>query len=319
MADELAIATNLANAVGSSKKYPFSAPEVRTAGAEESDVIAAMLTRTFPSGSSEKVRQDTFVTKLRNPTTVIFAYAPGKDYDQIVAEASRPRTSLTKTLTFRSESARWADALVDPDYYQALGRVTALDIFLYNRDRVVNANTGNWRVDLDAKSVSLIDNVFKSGLGSVLTDTRSEGRARAGLGAWWGWDLAQKLCSGRLAEIAEEVVPNLYKSGIRDPLAQAKKEREAEGLAKIWKREKSQCTAAFATGLRAGRDALLEALREPERFVQGVADTQRHVALTALYARRAALEGSADPASAEAWRSAERLAEPHRERSLSST
>jgi hypothetical protein len=71
--------------------------------------------------------------------------------------------------------------------------------------------------------------------------------------------------------------------------------------------------------LRAGRDALLEALREPERFVQGVADAQRHVALTALYARRAALEGSADPASAEAWRSAERLAEPHRERSLSST
>ncbi|MEO9325444.1 DUF4157 domain-containing protein [Nocardioides sp. C4-1] len=84
---------------------------------------------------------------------VAMTYAEGEGADKLADPANYADRKGD------DDKTEYRKLVMDPQHLRALGRITAIDAFMGNMDRVVNANAGNWFVDLTSKSIQLIDSV----------------------------------------------------------------------------------------------------------------------------------------------------------------
>ena len=107
------------------------------------------------SDPEEAALMDVLTTLLdRKNKPVAMTFAEGEGADKLgdpSKYAGQGRGDDDKT--------EYRKLLMDPNHLRALGRITAIDAFMGNQDRVMNGNAGNWFVNLTSKSIQLIDSV----------------------------------------------------------------------------------------------------------------------------------------------------------------
>ncbi len=96
--------------------------------------------------------KNTFLDAEKGKTMVAMTFAAGQ------TAAQTGKTAQTNAMDGSSQS-RLRNLVSDARHMEALGKLTAVDLFLGNQDRVMSGNLGNWIYDPDSSSMTAIDHV----------------------------------------------------------------------------------------------------------------------------------------------------------------
>lgn len=138
-----------------------------------------------------------------------------------------------------------------PGHLRKLGEVTAIDLFMGNKDRVFAGNLGNWFYDPDGQ-ITLIDHVDKA------QDTMAKDFGRAAGPGGDTWQSRNMLASGGLARTTADA--------LQEVLAQARRESGDAEIDGAWleeilpngKTRGAFFATEFLAGLREGRKHIIK-------------------------------------------------------------
>jgi hypothetical protein len=236
-------------------------------------------------------RGQKLIDSLSGLGTLVFEFASGKDFEKVVKEPKHTRKRWFRRWkrTTRSSSPLFA-MLKDAGYIRSLGKVTAIDIFMGNWDRLtMYFNPENWKVDLVKKAIQLVDNVlmcmefgFRTFVNKHLNMTGQQF-----FESWKAKPYAQQLIGGQYAAIAQDAVEKMVQ-GINADVRDKDKPLVAKELGKL----KPQMVTWFAEGVGQGKTALLAVMQNPEPLLAGLPPAVRDEVLESIELRVAALGGT---------------------------
>lgn len=108
-------------------------------------------------------RASGLINTVDKADTVVFTATGGTDFKDIIkAKHTRKRTFRRWKRTERG-SLPLQNLMTNDAYLRALGKMVAFDIFTMNTDRLHGElNAENWKVDVDAQKINLIDNISQN-------------------------------------------------------------------------------------------------------------------------------------------------------------
>jgi len=286
LAAEILVAATLGNAVlgeSDENQWTIGTPQARAASPEEAGVIKARATALLGADAAEDRTQEALDT-LDDPTSVVFAYAAGSDFSELLAQSKHTKKKLRSGRTVRPESAvatLWRDA----GPLTLLGQASAVDIFMGNGDRLVMLiNPDNWKVDQGQRAINLIDNVHESAQGVFELEEGDYQYIKAWLQRSWVTNFVQ----GNLATIAHDTIERLSTD-----LLQHMRDEDRPLMTLELQAQAQQMKQWFGSGLQQGKDKLMSVLDDPDALVAGVPLDKRKNALRSVHARRLLLSGHA--------------------------
>jgi Domain of unknown function (DUF4157) len=286
LAAEILVAATLGNAVlgeSDENQWTIGTPQARAASPEEAGVIKARATALLGADAAEDRTQEALDT-LDNPTSVVFAYAAGSDFSELLVQSKHTKKKLRSGRTVRPESAvatLWRDA----GPLTLLGQASAVDIFMGNGDRLVMLiNPDNWKVDQGQRAINLIDNVHESAQGVFELEEGDYQYIQAWLQKSWVTNFVQ----GNLATIAHDTIERLSTD-----LLQHMRDEDLPLMTLELQAQAQQMKQWFGSGLQQGKDKLMSVLDDPDALVAGVPLDKRKNALRSVHARRLLLSGHA--------------------------
>ena len=175
---EVVLAANLHRPPAKGGKWPAKAPGVRTVPPVEGhqikqEVGQRVLGEGRPDWETGKDRAVKIIGKADQPGTMVFEYARGEEFKDIL-EKLRPLQEKDSPLSF----------FKDDHFVRSLGRVAAIDIFTGNYDRLAagNMNPENFKIYKD--KILLIDNVFAKEPAAAFKQTSGNAQGATGYDAW---------------------------------------------------------------------------------------------------------------------------------------
>lgn len=298
MAPEAAVAAKLLTEAsgGGGTGWSASAPEARPVDPAEALQIHASAT---PLLGTTKREKNLMGDLAAGKGVMVFGFAKGKELQESLEESQTKKGLLGGSL--RKDSASYA-LMNDPGLLRTIGRGSASDVILGNADRLVGSiNFENVMLDLNAKSISFIDNVQMK-METFLRDSKDDRMTgKESFDAWVQHERTKKLAARDFKGIATDAM-----NAIGDKLLQTVSAEDKKVVQSSLKSKKSKMITWFATGLQEGHKNCLTALSNGVKMVSTLpADMQQEVA-TNILARRNVVQGMAAKA---AWDAAEVEAE----------
>ncbi|HKE99247.1 MAG TPA: DUF4157 domain-containing protein [Actinomycetes bacterium] len=268
---EVVLAANM-HSFGAGGVWTLGAPGARIVDQAEGRQIKAIGQRVVAGlvgwqRNQPAVRALQIIDHADQPGTVVFEFAPGTEFEDLLTKEtkhSEPKTGRIGKRRLRKDSP--ARLFKDRDFVVSMGRLTAVDIFMGNPDRLLRYNPGNFKINTINKTIMLIDNV-QLGNKFAFKTTQIWGNRITGVQAYnaWAADSDAKLLRaddfGGLADIVIDIIKN----GIQG-WEQARPEdlhtiNAALDKSKGW----------WVQGLAEGKNLLRAAATDPDRFTRGVA------------------------------------------------
>jgi hypothetical protein len=295
---EVLVAAHMFSQVGERDEdgIGVGAPMARIAEGDEPGLIGTTLRRLLPPAAddSQQRRYDDFIDRLDQPYTVVYSFASGKDYQDILMEQKQSKSKkflgIFKTgkrkVTPDSAMNRLAS---EPGQTKALGRAAAVDIFTSNRDRLIGSvNLENFKFDATTGTFNFLDNVDLRDSSFLRTVAQFRVDAKKGFRTWatFGRDETVNLANDKFRPIASDVVSNFI-----DAAANTVQAKEAGAVRKLLIANQPQMERWFAEGLRGGKASVLAVLRDTKSLLRMFAEEDKEMAMTSLNARRYFLDG----------------------------
>jgi hypothetical protein len=267
---EVLLAANL-HRFGQGKVWRRGAPRVRTVGPDEGRLIKREVGSRVLTGpgwqkvpKAAKAKQN--VNNADKPGTMLFEYAGGTEFKDFLtkeAEHTEPKTLGSGRRLTKDSPAR---LFKDRDFVASLGRITAIDIFTANPDRLQRYNPGNFKVDKVNRTILLIDNVQMASefaFKSFKNDTRTLTSDQA-FRAWTLRNVTKWLRAGDLEAIADTMVESV-KAGIENW------EQVRPGDIQTVHRALNKSKDWWVQGLKEGRRWLYSAAGHLDQLTEGIA------------------------------------------------
>ena len=233
-------------------------------------------------------RAETILKSVDQPGTLVYQYAPGIEFEQALGkpeETKHTKRGFLKKRNLKPGSA--LDVFLDRGFWKTMGKVSAVDIFTGNHDRLIGTfNLANFLVDLREKRIGVIDNVHLQVMSAFVTSTggRSSITPDEAIGAWTAHPLTKQFCEGNYDSIFESVsqqMTSLLHTYIR----------QKDELFFWSKFDKNEAKAAFTAGLATGKKRLIEVLRTNRRgLLANVPEEKREEAQITIGVRLAYLK-----------------------------
>ena len=184
-------------------KWAAKAPGARTVPTAEGhqikqEVGQRVLGEGRPDWETGKDRAVKIIGKADQPGTMVFEYARGEEFKDIL-EQLRPLRAKDSPLSF----------FKDEHFVRSLGRVAAIDIFTGNYDRLAagHMNAENFKIYKD--EILLIDNVFAKEPAAAFKSTSGNAPGAASYDAWTGKRWTEMLRDADLGGIAEALIQSI--------------------------------------------------------------------------------------------------------------
>ncbi len=113
------------------------------------DGIPEDIKRGGPAVLGAYLADEIIIPANQHSAFVAMTRAEGKTAGQVSREGSHGKRA----------SARMRQYLIDPKHMRALGKLTAVDVFFGNGDRVLSGNLGNWFYDPESTTMTLVDHI----------------------------------------------------------------------------------------------------------------------------------------------------------------
>jgi hypothetical protein len=279
------------------EEWGISTPGARMVSEEEAaQMKSALGGKLVPNPEAEDTewslgRGQRLIDSLSGLGTLVFEFASGKDFMKVVKEPKHTRKRWFRRWkrTTRSSSPLFT-MLKDAGYIRSLGKVTAIDIFMANWDRLTQLyNPENWKVDVVQKAIQLVDNVFmcmEFGFRHFVNKHLNL-TGQQFFDSWKANHYAQQLIGGQYAAIAQNAVEKMVE-GINKEVRDKDKPLVAKELDKL----APQMVAWFAEGVGQGKTALLAVMQNPEPLLAGLPPAVRNEVLESIRLRVVALGGT---------------------------
>jgi hypothetical protein len=259
--------------------------------------------RTIKTALSDKVqgneRAENVLERTDQPGTLVFQYATGVEFGKALGlpltgkstkKHSKKKGFLKRmynklrgksTRTMRSASA--LNVFLDPGFWTTMGKVSAVDIFTGNRDRLIGLfNLANFLVDMQARTIGVIDNVHLWDQSAFIGYQAFGMDPDRALGIWVNDRWTKLFC--------EEDYEGLFNKVCDDALIPSIETDYRAKDQRVFKRKfnkrKGQLENAYVAGLAAGKNRLIAVLKDnTESLVAGVPEDKQAEALISLRGR----------------------------------
>ena len=268
-------------------EWTASTTQARSASPEESQTIQKLVQQTAPDDKENK--KANFLSDVVKPTTVVFSYVPGKDFEDILKEQNDQKQTksrgLLKSGRKMNPDSPIAQLIADPGQMTLLGKASAVDIFSGNGDRILNYfNPKNFRIDKENKELILIDNVQSIGASYMHSFTDKQGlfTSKEGFEIWASSPDLKGFLEGDMDSIADAAVQSVSRYNLENNFKQGEQaliKASIEGSL-------PQMKAWFAAGLQEGKAALLKGLESPQKLVNGYSGADKVEILTNIIIRQ---------------------------------
>ena len=279
---EVLLAANLHRvAAAGSDDWAVVAPGVRIVAPDEGAQIRDSVRPLV--GADERALG--IVNHAAEPGTVVFEYAPGKDFQKLLGDTPKhseetkgPRRQRTRVLRAVSPLRFFEDR----GFMQSLGMLTAIDIFTGNFDRLTTFwNPENFKID--QRTILLIDNVYFSDAFAFKTFRNEHVELTSGQAyeAWAQNAWPQRLQRGEFDSIADNML-----TGIREAVVAVVREVDQPAV-----RQALRAKEWLAEGLAEGASVLRNIyLHPPEaELTQGLAPADQAEVMESVRRRLAYL------------------------------
>lgn len=298
---ELLMAANLVNEMGGAmpkgkKDWALSTPGCRIATPAEAKRIRDVFW-SKNQDQKDNERYQAWAGRLDTPSTVVFDFAKGDDYADIVNENKQ----LKKQKKGKEDQGPELDPksiignlMSDPGQLKALGVACAADVYMGNADRLAELfNPENFKADMKKKSISLIDNSQKVSH-NVFVANDDFPDAKEGFDYWLTKGWVNQFVSGDYQSMAAHFVDELaytftFVSGTGDKKFSLPEERKT--LSRMTEDARPQLEQWFVAGLAEGKQRLMIALNDPVKLIGGLPEDKMGPALAAAYARKYVMNG----------------------------
>jgi hypothetical protein len=233
---------------GGAGAWRVDAPGVRAVDRREGGQIKWLVRALLDKNDTKGL---TIVNDADKPGTMVFEYAGGMEFKDLMAQYQKH--SEPKTIGRRLRNDSPLRLFKDPAFVQSLGRFTAVDIFTGNYDRLAGMyNAENFKVDKVSQTILLIDNVLMSDVFAFRTFKNAKFTLTSdyAYNEWVKRSWTKKLRADEFERIAGDVLDTV-KQGIGSSVRQ----EDVEAVNKALDKAKSW----LAMGLRDGK-ALLHAI-----------------------------------------------------------
>jgi hypothetical protein len=259
--------------------------------------------RTIKTALGDKVqgneRAENILERTDQPGTLVFQYATGVEFGkalglpetgQSTKKHSRKKGFLKRmynklrgksTRTMRSASA--LNAFLDPGFWSTMGRVTAVDIFTGNRDRLIGYfNLANFLVDMQARTIGVIDNVQLWDKSAFISNQAFSLDPDKALRLWVQDPWTKLFCEEDYEAVFNKVCDEKLIPSIEGDY-RAKDQRVFK---RKFNKRKGQLRNAYVAGLAAGKNRLIAVLKaNTQSLVAGVPEDKQAEALISLRGR----------------------------------
>ena len=302
---------------GKSGNWGATTPEARSPGASEakrmhgkmSELLQPEMTKDTsadPDAQYHQGRTVRLVNKLeKNEGVTVYGFVKGKELAGLLSKSKQTAKKGFLGLKRGLREGTMADRLMnDPGLATMLGRASAADIFLGNSDRLIGKiNLENVLVDMDAKEISLIDNV-EAGNFSMLRDMPEfDEKALKGFKAWASTTVRKQVAGGQY-----QAATNTFLDNLRDWFQQAQnvRKQDVKALQKSLDKRRADVSQWFTAGLSEGTLAIKKGLLEGAISMTADIDPSKREQVAAnLLARGYFLDGMGVD---QAWKEGNELA-----------
>lgn len=308
-AAEGAMAALLHNEVGQSNKHKLvTAPGTRIAVAKERQQIKAALTPLVANVGSNVLDQEDrdfknnrakdLVGRLDEPGVVVQDVGAGQEFEKAIRKD--PNKKHTEKAFFGGRKLRKESELrifKDVRAIQALGETTAVDLYVGNKDRLIQFNMEN--IMVTPYSLTMIDNIWiGGGMASFQKTTvqdhdgnHVELAADEALSFWKTDWAVQALASGDFNRITSQVWDM-----VNQRAADGARKKDKAALQKVMAPYESRFKKTFNAGLAAGKKKLIASInsliKDPARLQQVAPGVDLTEILASMRKRRDFLQGS---------------------------
>ncbi|MFQ5408823.1 MAG: DUF4157 domain-containing protein [Anaerolineales bacterium] len=287
---ETVLAANLHEHVGRATEDPggwgLTAPGARVISPNEGTSIKQHVSAVIREGDARAAK---LVDATDKPGTMAFQYAGGREFEEMMkgtAKHSKKRWFRRRTLRKNSPF----NLFRKKSFVEALGRASAVDIFMGNWDRLtVYFNAENFMVDMDSKTIGLIDNIqmnmefsFKTFSDERITQTGAES-----FRAWSNKDWVRNLANDDYIAIANKMIETISDSldNLRDEDKDTiRRKLDKNGRVVQW----------LARGLQQGKAQIVSKYHSMESLTEGMAPEDKQEVLQSLNSRIAFLVHGTD-------------------------
>ncbi|HKE97528.1 MAG TPA: DUF4157 domain-containing protein [Actinomycetes bacterium] len=156
--------------------------------------------------------------------TMVYEFAPGEEFKELIRGGGNAPQAHTEGKSFGRRRVQDQSPirvfLKNPEFVEALGRFTAIDIFTGNRDRLTGLyNAENFKIDNANQTIRLIDNVYTSMSLAFKTLTTSAGHIITSDQSYRDWAAqpwTQKLRAGDFLGVAGDIVETIKQGMAQD-------------------------------------------------------------------------------------------------------
>jgi hypothetical protein len=242
--------------------------------------------------ASDPDRKQNVINDIGTPPTVIYSYASGDDFVDVLAKYKSGDRKVTEKRgmrgirTPRDGSNPIVQIWSDPGQMQQLGMASVVDIISGNGDRLLRYfNPKNFRLEEQSKTLVMIDNVAKAGE-VFLGDNQEFGdTAEQSFNSWSEQLFIKPFILGNDAVIANIALQNFatnFEQNFRT---------EDQGYVKAAiTHSLPEMKRWFRNGLSAGRANLKPAQNQLDQFVSGIPQEKREEFKINLLCRLLAVE-----------------------------
>lgn len=247
--------------------------KARVLSAGEANTAANQVQALAPAIPGDANRKPDVVADIRTPITLVYAYVPGKDFQDFLDANNAPQGAADKISEKRVLGGRGARRngspiakfWTDPGPMYQIGKASAVDLISGNGDRLLSYfNPKNFRLDDDNGVMVFIDNLAKN-TQSFLTDVAAfHVTARDAFDAWAAMAYVNDFITGNDGAVADLLLQNLA----NDLGTSVRAEDQAHVQAQL-QAQQAAMKAWFLQGLASGREALKQITKQPDKLLAG--------------------------------------------------
>lgn len=240
-------------------------------------------------------RAQELVGKLTEPGVVVQDMASGGEMKDVMkGVAKHTKKSLFGERKLRKESP--LRIFKDVRSIRALGSVTAVDLFMGNRDRLFMYNAENFMVT--PYSLTMIDNIWMGTDMSNFQKSEVEGRdgqkftitADEALASWKADPQVKELAAGQYGAISAMIWDRILDEAVRDT-----RKTDRTAFRKLMKGYESRFLKTFSEGLAEGKQKLIASLtgllKKPDQLQKLVPGVDLQEIMATIRKRRDFLQG----------------------------
>ena len=248
------------------KEWKFQTPDVRlVASPIEAEQIEMTANEKLDPSLKQHEKTQTLIAKSGSAGSLVMSFMSGESMDKLSVKDRMKKNEFDPTHIFNQ-------FVLDETLLVALGRATAMDIYMGNGDRIMKYFAPqNILVNQKKKQLNLIDNVMDE------KEANFDCSDLKGLQHWLTQEFYAPFIQGKYEQVWTRAWTNMQNS-----IHPEKKGSFGEETDKILRER-------FISGLIQGKERLMIALQNPEQLVTGVPEKERQSALIAVWARRLAL------------------------------